>query len=787
MANRFDNVPGLPQLYQQQSMVVDKPFIGTDVPKTPLKTPLDLYDKKRKEDKEVKDKLIEKIPIYKTHGENMLEGLGGPIPIGQHSEYNRRVREEIDPLVIGIIANGNLSPAEAQTKLHQANSIYNQDPNLDQTKKNEEKIKETNAVLSSETEDEDTKFNIKYYNEDYAIANSEAIKKGFILPYQPPGKIKKVDIQPSIQAYKQSFTPDKEASQWLSQQQGNVFVAGRVDEEVSEKRRKSGFDQFFLLDKDSQEYLQQKLDMNAKNITYSLRKLREKHNGNIPEEKKLVVMEKLGFKNDEQGKKDLEKVLSGDYSDLNKTLTEQIKNMMAIDFHSMFGKTRETTISGVKWDEDYGSETRPVKEAQFATSSETEVMKGNKNFLTLLYDETADVAKGTFPEQFNFANFKKKFGVDPSVVFDNNFNVSDKTEIGKKLKTALSANNLNVMAELNNYLIKAGAKSNGNKTPAMLFLENITKATGKPIEPYQIALMVGAQEGSGGMVSAYTQFLQDAEKAAGVINPSTGSLWSGGSHPNAKNEFAQAMSKSLINQNADKLYSKYDAKDVFSKSLAEGIVTKANTGDKSGILSLTVNGKEWSNNQGEKGLFDFMGEVFGKNKGQINLTDTEVKAMNMSSSDDALIVTFNKDGKTYQAAFDKNDSANAGLMQQFYQQERNADKSNPLTKAKHGNLYSSQKQLVNQPAYQGAMNNPGMYQVIKSPRSNELIVVGRPNENSEVQIFSVDAKKYKEGQVLTSAPSAKMIGEGYDTLNWYTIPDNVSQELGYKMSDLKFD
>ena len=39
----------------------------------------------------------------------------------------------------------------------------------------------------------------------------------------------------------------------------------------------------------------------------------------------------------------------------------------------------------------------------------------------------------------------------------------------------------------------------------------------------------------------------------------------------------------------------------------------------------------------------------------------------------------------------------------------------------------------------------------------------------------------------TREPSAKMIGEGYDTLNWYTIPDNVSQELGYKMSDLKFD
>ena len=228
MANRFDNVPGLPQLYQQQSMVVDKPFIGTEVPNSPLNIPLDLYKDKYKDnlklsqgvDKELDD--LQK--TFKPAGKTKIRGIDGrELYVQQDEEYKKAMKEHVFPIILE--ARNALKEndyTKANSLLSQAQQEYNSNDILTKVRDNDEHFKKQEAIFAEKGDDPNEVLKQEAANEQFykdvkinpAVATLEAVGR----EKQLNAESILTDISKGLQkdaSIKSAFDFDEAGNKWV--------------------------------------------------------------------------------------------------------------------------------------------------------------------------------------------------------------------------------------------------------------------------------------------------------------------------------------------------------------------------------------------------------------------------------------------------------------------------------------------------------------------------------------------------------------------------------------------
>ena len=243
MANRFDNIPGLPQLYQQQSMVVDKPFIGTDVPDTPLKAPLDFYQKKLEErDKKVEklDEQVAKIaPLFNVKGQDKVTGYNGiTYDINEDKEANEALAPYLKD-ISEIRDEAMKNPSSGFAKLNEIQQKFQTDPKLRLYAENQKTYKEKfEPILAGKGNEEEKALVLQ------ELTNwGQAKKQGQDYSLQAKSTVDLLDYKKNWNDLKGSLDKDSSKNEWINTDPkfATSAVYGHLTSQVGDKRILNSF------------------------------------------------------------------------------------------------------------------------------------------------------------------------------------------------------------------------------------------------------------------------------------------------------------------------------------------------------------------------------------------------------------------------------------------------------------------------------------------------------------------------------------------------------------------
>jgi len=678
MANRFDNIPGLPQLYQQQSMVVEKPFIGTDVPNSPLKAPLDLYKKELDDNRKESLSQFDKQEVFKGAGRETIDlgNYGGKVGIYEDKRFNGIIETEINPYIVK--AKKNIyDPASVRESVSAANNEYHQNTGLQTIKKNQKVWDAEDLELSKETTDPELKDRIYFerwqflnnLEEERAAMNAKNPGSGVlhVKEYIPAAPFKSVNASEAVKGWAASMKPYSIGKEWLVKKYGDKekYTAGELEEFVTEARQRSGFGAFFENSDITRAHVAQLKDKAANQLKFALTNHKKANGGKISDDITKKIMKAYNFGKDDIKESELKALLEqGDYSQIESKIENQAKNLLFQEGTNYIPYSHKTTIGGVNWGDDDSSgpgggdfninDITGNASNQWNDSKGTDIQqlfaKGSK---AGEYSEEIDADK--FLEQIDLATLEPK---DPN---------------NEGLKNKLMALNGTAQQVINNYLKTSGfdatkIPSEYKNNPAEYVKILMEKKTGKPFEYYKIAMIPVLDESGmyennmnetvGGFVGS-DQTNKDKTNKSGLnevfsqigVKSEMGDLYSGSLL--GENKFAKQAVTAFTQPYSDKTATKYDKKNPWTKAVASSILNLINDKDAVAKFKIKVDGKEYGQESGT--LSKWLKDVAGVKSEKI-IDPDKANSMTWQADDKQIYVKLIDDNnKTIELAFDKND------------------------------------------------------------------------------------------------------------------------------------
>lgn len=765
MANRFDNIPGLPQLYQQQSMVVEKPFIGTKVPNTPLKAPLDLYKKELDDNRKESLSQFDKQEVFKGAGRETLDlgNYGGKVGIYEDKRFNGIIETEINPYIAK--AKKNIyDPASVRESVSAANNEYHQNTGLQTIKKNQKVWDAEDLELSKETTDPELKDRIYFerwqflnnLEEERAAMNAKNPGSGVlhVKEYIPAAPFKSVNASDAVKGWAASMKPYSIGKEWLVKKYGDKekYTAGELEEFVTEARQRSGFGAFFENSDVTRAHVAQLKDKAVNQLKFALTNHKKANGGKISDDITKKIMKAYNFGKDDIKESELKASLEqGDYSQIESKIENQAKNLLFQEGTNYIPYSHKTTIGNVNWGDDDSSGPRG---GDF-----------NINDITGNASNQWNDSKGTDVQQL-FAKGSKagEFGeqVDPNKFLEqiDLATLEPKDPNNKALKSKLMSLNGIAQQTINEYLIKKGLDvtkipQQYRSNPARYIKEQMEEKTKTPFEYYKIAMIPVLDESGlyennmneqvGSYISndsvkkdaSNKSSLNDIMSSMGVKSE-MGSLYSGDA--GGENLFAKSVVTAFTKPYSDKTATKYDRKDPWTKAVASGVLNLVNDKDNVAKFKIKVDGKEYGQ---ENGTFSkWLKDVVGIKNEKI-IDPDKANSMTWQSDDYQIYVKLIDDNnKTVEIAFSKNDpSAMAQLAAQMGYVATTDMNRNMQQFANIGYTFSTNKE-ANNATFQALEKAKGSLAIVPQNTDdlNDIVSINDGN-----QVITYQIPKLKNG------------------------------------------
>lgn len=672
MANRFDNIPGLPQLYQQQSMVVEKPFIGTDVPNSPLKAPLDLYKKELDDNRKESLSQFDKQEVFKGAGKQVLDlgDYGGKVEVREADRFNGIIETKVNPHIYKA-QQSVYDPSTVREQIKKASTEYWQNPGLQTIKKNEEVWKNEDAELAKETTDPELKKRI-YYNrwkyvnnleEERAQLDSEKKGSGIlhVKEYNPTAPFKSVNASEAVKGWATSMKPVTIGNEWLVKKYGQKekWTGGQLDEFVTEARQNAGFDAFFQNSDVTRAHVSQLKENAVNELDFALTNHKKANGGKISDNITQQIMKAYDLK-----KEDIAELQQGNYSKIESKIENQAKNLLFQEGTNYIPYSHKTTIGGVNWGDD--------------DSSGPGGGDFNINDITGNASNQWNDSKGTDIQQFfkkgsNAGEYSEEIDADKFLEQIDLSTLEPKDPNNEGLRNKLMALNGTAQQVINNYLKTSGfdatkIPSEYKNNPAEYVKILMEKKTGKPFEYYKIAMIPVLDESGmyennmnetvAGFVSN-DQTNKDKTNKSGLnevfsqigVKSEMGDLYSGSLL--GENKFAKQAVTAFTQPYSDKTATKYDKKNPWTKAVASSILNLINDKDAVAKFKIKVDGKEYGQESGT--LSKWLKDVAGVKSEKI-IDPDKANSMTWQADDKQIYVKLIDDNnKTIELAFDKND------------------------------------------------------------------------------------------------------------------------------------
>lgn len=238
MANRFENIPQSPKLYQEQSMYVPHEFIGTEVPKTPLLAPLDIYKKDISQKKENADKLTDDNSKFtadhiKIFGDEFLDIYGELVPFDDRNKVIK-INEDFKNRANQILAIAPYDDSGAKKAMYQLKSEYLTNPDLERVRANVKQREIDDKILA------ESQNNPNIQNDPIFQKRIEAIKTGNL---GRAAALPKNKIVESVDALRKGVDYDKVGYDGITRDEdyGITYITGFDGRSVSLDKAKATF------------------------------------------------------------------------------------------------------------------------------------------------------------------------------------------------------------------------------------------------------------------------------------------------------------------------------------------------------------------------------------------------------------------------------------------------------------------------------------------------------------------------------------------------------------------
>lgn len=495
MANRFDNVPGLPQLYQQQSMVVDKPFIGTEVPNSPLNIPLDIYKDKYKDNLKISQGVNKELDVlekgFKYEGVDKIRGIDGrDLYIDQKNQYKQAMKQYVSPFISEArtaLQDNDYNKAESYLSL--AQQEYNSNPLLQKIRENEEHFKKQESIFAEKGDDPNEVLKQEAANEQFY---KEAKINPSVATLEAVGREKQVNVEDALIKVAKGMDKDEVLrSSFDFDESGNKFIKKVGSGGVGEERVKTQLNKLFRTDTDVTNGIKQHMYNYGTKLDFTFDNLRTNNNiTSVASAKKYLssnpevtqsIMDKYGISSAESVANML---ASGDAKQFdflkNKEQQKYVKDL-ADSFVSKFGYSSSLEFSNIDWydpGKGAGTPKNPYKD--------------------LFAFDKADMAN----YRKELFDGEEQFSDKAVTLIGNDGNFKTDTPEGKQIATLYKANEPVLKNTFNNILKNQygyNPANFGGKDAFTAISEAYTNMTGKNLNMTQLSNMIVDDESNGSL------------------------------------------------------------------------------------------------------------------------------------------------------------------------------------------------------------------------------------------------------------------------------------------------